>query len=151
MLFKNQVILTGEHIIEKLPYQDPFLFVDEILEVHEHQIVGSYTLKQDEYFYKGHFKENPITPGVILTEIMAQIGLVCLGMFILSEQINNNPVKVAMSSTSIDFYKSVLPGEKVVVISKKEYFRFNKLKCQVEMYNEEEKLVAKGQIAGMVV
>ncbi len=151
MLFKNQVILTGEHIIEKLPYQDPFLFVDEILEVDEHQIVGSYTLKQDEYFYKGHFKENPITPGVILTEIMAQIGLVCLGMFILSEQINDNPVKVAMSSTSVDFYKSVLPGEKVVVISKKEYFRFNKLKCQVEMYNEEEKLVAKGQIAGMVV
>lgn len=72
-------------------------------------------------------------------------------MFILSEQINDNPVKVAMSSTSVDFYKSVLPGEKVVVISKKEYFRFNKLKCQVEMYNEEEKLVAKGQIAGMVV
>ncbi len=151
MLFKNKVILTGEQIIEKLPYQDPFLFVDEILEVDEYQIVGNYTLKQDEYFYKGHFKENPITPGVILTEIMAQIGLVCLGMFILSEQINNNPVKVAMSSTSIDFYKSVLPGERVVVISKKEYFRFNKLKCQVEMYNEEEKLVAKGQIAGMVV
>ncbi|WP_299180266.1 hotdog domain-containing protein [uncultured Aquimarina sp.] len=143
--------MTGEQIIEKLPYQEPFLFVNEILEVDEHEIVGSYTLKQDEYFYKGHFKENPITPGVILTEIMAQIGLVCLGMFIVSEQINDTPVKVAMSSTSIDFYKSVLPGDKVVVKSKKEYFRFNKLKCQVEMYNEEEKLVAKGQIAGMVV
>ena len=36
---------------------------------------GYYTFKNDEYFYQGHFKDNPITPGVILTEVMAQIGV----------------------------------------------------------------------------
>ncbi|SEK44476.1 3-hydroxyacyl-[acyl-carrier-protein] dehydratase [Aquimarina amphilecti] len=141
--------MTEEQIIKNLPYQDPFLFVDQILEVDENHIKGTYTLKHDEYFYKGHFKEKPITPGVILTEIMAQIGLVCLGIFILDEQINENPIKVAMSSTAIDFYKPVLPGDKVIVKSKKEYFRFNKLKCKVEMFNGEGNLVAKGLIAGM--
>ncbi|AXT49656.1 beta-hydroxyacyl-ACP dehydratase [Aquimarina sp. BL5] len=143
--------MTKEQIIEKLPYEAPFLFVDEILEVNEDGIKGYYTLKPDEYFYKGHFKDHPITPGVILTEIMAQIGLVCLGIFILKEQIDKSTIGVAMSSTGINFYKSVLPGEKVLVKSEKEYFRFNKLKCKVEMFNEEQKLIAKGEIAGMIV
>ena len=44
---------------------------------------GFYTFKEDEYFYQGHFKDNPITPGVILTEVMAQIGVVCLGIYLL--------------------------------------------------------------------
>ncbi|WP_299436342.1 3-hydroxyacyl-ACP dehydratase FabZ family protein [uncultured Aquimarina sp.] len=143
--------MTKEQIIEKLPYQAPFLFVDEILEIDNDGVKGYYTLKPDEYFYEGHFKDQPITPGVILTEIMAQIGLVCLGMFIRKDQLNEEEIQVAMSSTAIDFYKSVLPGEKVLVKSEKQYFRFNKLKCKVEMYNEEQKLIAKGEIAGMIV
>ncbi|WP_299253045.1 3-hydroxyacyl-ACP dehydratase FabZ family protein [uncultured Aquimarina sp.] len=143
--------MTKEQIIEKLPYEAPFLFVDEIEEVDENGVKGSYTLKPDEYFYQGHFKDHPITPGVILTEIMAQIGLVCLGIFTLKEQIDKNTIGVAMSSTVINFYKAVLPGEKVLVKSEKEYFRFNKLKCKVEMFNEEQKLIAKGEIAGMIV
>ncbi|WP_298539905.1 3-hydroxyacyl-ACP dehydratase FabZ family protein [uncultured Aquimarina sp.] len=143
--------MTKEQIIEKLPYEAPFLFVDEILDVDEDCINGCYTLKHDEYFYEGHFKGHPITPGVILTEIMAQIGLVCFGIFTLKKEIEANKIRVAMTSTAINFYKSVLPGEKVFVKSEKEYFRFNKLKCKVEMFNEEQKLVAKGEIAGMMV
>ena len=65
-----------EEIIAKPPYQDPFLFVDEILEVDENGITGSYTYDAGHDFYKGHFKNNPVTPGVILTETMAQIGVV---------------------------------------------------------------------------
>ncbi|MDH7446449.1 3-hydroxyacyl-ACP dehydratase FabZ family protein [Aquimarina sp. 2201CG14-23] len=143
--------MTEKQIIERLPYETPFLFVDEIIEVDNDRIKGSYTLKTDEYFYKGHFKDKPITPGVILTEIMAQIGLVCLGIYISKDQLSNDDIQVAMSSTAIDFYKSVLPGEKVFVISEKQYFRFNKLKCKVALYNMENTLVAKGEIAGMIV
>ena len=142
--------MTKEQIIEKLPYQSPFLFVDEIKEVNEQGIKGYYTLKLDEYFYQGHFKDNPITPGVILTEIMAQIGVVCLGIFLFEKELDKTIAGVAMSNTTIDFYRSVLPGEKVFVVSEKEYFRFNKLKCKVSMFNQEDKLIAKGIIAGMV-
>ncbi|MGY3794686.1 3-hydroxyacyl-ACP dehydratase FabZ family protein [Aquimarina sp. 433] len=142
--------MTSEQIIEKLPYQSPFLFVDELSEVNENGIKGYYTLKKDEYFYKGHFKEYPVTPGVILTEIMAQIGVVCLGIYLFKETISEDTMGVAMSSNTIDFYKPVLPGEKVFVVSKKDYFRFNKLKCTIQMFNAERKLVAKGSISGMM-
>ncbi len=144
--------MKKKEILEKLPYDPPFLFVEELLKINEDGVEGKYTLKTDEYFYKGHFKEKPVTPGVILTEIMAQIGLVCLGIYLISDiaEENYNKIGVAMSSTAIDFYKPVFPGESVTVISEKQYFRFNKLKCKVSMYTQENKLVAKGIISGMI-
>ena len=69
-----------EEIIASLPYRTPFLFVDELEEITNNGSKGYYQLKTDEYFYQGHFPDNPITPGVILIEIMAQIGLVCFGI-----------------------------------------------------------------------
>lgn len=140
-----------EEIIAKLPYQHPFLFVDEILELDENGIHGTYTYDVTHDFYKGHFKNNPVTPGVILTETMAQIGLVSFGIYLLSESNNSlNELKIALTSSEIDFFKPVFPGEKVIVKSKKEYFRFNKLKCKVEMFNLNGELVCRGKIAGMI-
>lgn len=143
--------MTFEEIIAKLPYQHPFLFVDEILEVDENGIRGAYTFDANLDFFKGHFKDNPLTPGVILTETMAQIGLVCFGIYLMSE--SKNPIadlKIALTSSEVDFFKPVFPTEKVIVISKKEYFRFNKLKCKVEMFNLNGELVCRGKIAGMI-
>ena len=74
--------MNYQKLIDQLPYSNPFLFVDVIREVSEDGVVGSYTFKKDEYFYRGHFKDYPITPGVILTECMAQIGVVCLGVYL---------------------------------------------------------------------
>ena len=143
--------MAFEEIIEKLPYQHPFLFVDEILAVDENGISGSYTFNASHDFYQGHFKNNPITPGVILTETMAQIGLVCFGIYLLRESGSSlDEIKIALTSTEVDFFKPVFPAEKVIVKSKKEYFRFNKLKCKVEMFNEKGDLVCRGKIAGMM-
>ena len=75
--------MNTETIIKHLPYEFPFLFVDELLQVNDMGTVGTYTFHGCMDFYKGHFKGNPITPGVILTECCAQIGLVCLGIFLL--------------------------------------------------------------------
>ena len=143
--------MTSAEIISYLPYSKPFLFVDEIVSVDEHEIVGNYTYGPDLLFYAGHFKGNPVTPGVILTETMAQIGVVCLGIYILKQSGSAmTNIKIALTSNAIDFFKPVLPGEQVVVKSVKEYFRFNKLKCKVEMYNEANELVCRGQISGMM-
>ena len=79
--------MEASEIIALLPYQKPFLFVDSINDLSEKGIVGHYTFKEDEIFYEGHFKDNPITPGVILTECMAQIGLVCLGIYLLKDEL----------------------------------------------------------------
>lgn len=143
--------MTKKEIIALLPYSAPFLFVDELLNISEDGVEGCYTFKKDANFYQGHFKNNPITPGVILTEVMAQIGVVCLGIYLLNHMdlLKDTP-EIALTSHKVDFFLPVLPGEKVKVISKKEYFRFNKLKCSVELFNEREQLVCRGTIAGML-
>ncbi len=145
--------MTFEKIISLLPYEPPFLFVDELHEVDKEGISGSYTYHESAYFYEGHFKNNPVTPGVILTETMAQIGLVAYGIYLLSltsKNLNLTNTKIALVSTEMSFYIPVYPNEKVKVVSKKEYFRMNKLKCHVEMFNEKEELVCRGKIAGMM-
>lgn len=142
--------MTNQDILSKLPYSKPFLFVDEIISIDENGVEGTYTFDENLDFYKGHFKDNPVTPGVILTEVMAQIGLVCLGIFLLDDSFNKNTA-IALSSTDIEFLKPVFPNEKVTVISKKLYFRFGKLKCKVIMKNEKGEEVCTGTIAGMIV
>lgn len=143
------MVKNHQEILALLPYKKPFLFVDEIIEIDENGVIGSYTFDRDLDFYKGHFKDFPVTPGVILTETMAQIGLACLGIFLLGSQVQN--ITISMTSTNIEFLKPVYPKEKVTVFSEKKYFRFNKLKCEVMMENEAGEVVCKGEIAGMLI
>ncbi|MGY8938843.1 MAG: 3-hydroxyacyl-ACP dehydratase FabZ family protein [Flavobacteriales bacterium] len=144
--------MNSEQIINNLPYASPFLFVDALTEVSENGVSGNYIFKEEAFFYGGHFKENPITPGVILTETMAQIGVVCLGIYLLRDEISlKRKLQIALTSNQTDFYIPVLPNEKVTVISEKEYFRFNKLKCKVKMMNSKEELVCRGTISGMIL
>jgi 3-hydroxyacyl-[acyl-carrier-protein] dehydratase len=142
--------MKSQKIISKLPYSKPFLFVDEIIQINENGVEGSFTFDENLDFYKGHFENNPVTPGVILTETMAQIGLVCLGIFILDNNFNKS-TSIALTSSNIEFIKPVFPKEKVTVISEKMYFRFGKLKCKVSMKNEAGLVVCTGEIAGIIV
>ena len=132
-----------------LPYEKPFLFVDELLHVDENCAIGTYTFDENQDFYKGHFKGHPVTPGVILTECMAQIGVVCLGIFLLNKELNSSAA-IALTSTDIEYLKPVYPNEKVTVTSEKIYFRFGKLKCRVVMKNAAGNNVCTGTIAGMI-
>lgn len=136
-------------IIAQLPYSAPFLFVDELLHADENGVTGTYTFNENLDFYKGHFKGNPVTPGVILTETMAQIGMVCLGIYLLNKELNNDTV-IAFTSADMQFLKPVYPNEKVTVISEKTFFRFGKLKCNVTMKNEAGIEVCKGVVAGII-
>lgn len=143
------VALNAKHIIEKLPYKAPFLFVDDLLHIDENGVTGTFTFNKNLDFYTGHFINNPVTPGVILTEVMAQIGVVCLGIYLLNETVSTSTA-IALTSTDIEFLKPVFPGEKVTVISQKMYFRFGKLKCKVSMKNHAGQMVCTGTIAGMI-
>jgi 3-hydroxyacyl-[acyl-carrier-protein] dehydratase len=145
--------MTKDEIITKLPYGPDFLFVNAIEEVSETGITGHYQFKENEYFYDSHFKENPITPGVILIECMAQIGLVCLGIYLVSKSDKTELTaknSFGLSSSEIDFLIPVYPKEKVTVVSEVVYFRFNKLKCKVKMLNSKNELVCKGVLSGMM-
>jgi 3-hydroxyacyl-[acyl-carrier-protein] dehydratase len=143
-------------IIARLPYKSSFLFVDNISLLNEDGVTGDYTLKKDAFFYEDHFVGYPVTPGAIITEIMAQIGLVVLGVYLISRApqeykgVTDVVLFPLLTSTDISFNRMVLPGEKVTVYSRKEYFRFGKLKCRVEMRNTKEELVAKGIVSGVI-
>ena len=140
--------MKSEEILKKLPYSKPFLFVDELLSVNENGAAGTFTFDENLDFFNGHFKNNPVTPGVILTECMAQIGLVCLGIYLIKNLTERS--SVALTSTEIEFLKPVFPNEKVTVISEKIYFRFNKLKCKVLMKNQKDEIVCEGVISGFI-
>jgi 3-hydroxyacyl-[acyl-carrier-protein] dehydratase len=137
------------YILDQLPYKSSFRFVDEIAYLDSDKVIGHYTLKKDAFFYEDHFVGNPVTPGAILTEIMAQIGLVVLGIY-LAKPAPDAPLIPVFTSIEVAFLKMALPGEKLTVTSKKDYFRFDKLKCHVEMQDVSGALIAKGVFAGII-
>ncbi len=136
-------------ILPHLPYDKPFLFVDDILELKEGSVKGTYTFPKTADFYKGHFKHKPVTPGVLLTECAAQIALACYGVF----KFKNDNIKtdIAITSTQMDFLKVCYPDEKLIVEGKEIYYRFQKLKMAVKIFKADKTLVARGELAGMII
>ncbi|QQL49464.1 3-hydroxyacyl-ACP dehydratase FabZ family protein [Mucilaginibacter ginkgonis] len=144
-----------KNILNLLPYKSSFRFVDHIYSLDTDGVSGDYTLREDAFFYEDHFVGNPVTPGVIITEIMAQIGLVVLGIFLIMHEgdvydASDEPMFPLLTSTDVAFNKVVLPGQKVIVNSKKVYFRFGKLKCDVEMLDTKGELIARGIFSGII-
>lgn len=120
-----------ENILNKLPYSAPYRFVDEITFVSEKKIEGNYTFRDDEFFYKGHFTGNPVTPGLILVECMGQIGLVAFAIYLFPDF----KISPLLSTVEAEFLHPVLPGEKVYVESEKVFCRNGILKCKIRMFN----------------
>jgi 3-hydroxyacyl-[acyl-carrier-protein] dehydratase len=139
------------HILERLPYGEPFLFVDGLTLLTPDAVEGYYRFRPESDFYRGHFKQAPVTPGVILTECCAQIGLVCLGIYLNTHagEVSAAATTVAMTESEMEFLKPVYPGDTVTVRSEKVYFRFNKLKAKVFLYRADGALACKGWVAGL--
>ena len=150
----ESVMLSGKEILTLLPQQEPFRFVDNILEVDEDHIVANYRFRPEADFYKGHFPGNPVTPGVILLESLAQVGVVALGiyLFALEEGLRGVTDKIALFvDADVEFSGIVLPGEKVIISGKKVFFRRNKLRTEAMMTTEDGSLVCSGTISGLRV
>ena len=130
-----------EKIIRELPYGQGFCFVDQILEIEQHSIRASFNFDPQLSFYRAHFPDNPVTPGVILTECLAQVALVCQGMFLLYTSDDHGETAFALSESEVQFLLPVLPGETVEVVGEVQYFRFGKLKSKARMFNQSGELV----------
>jgi 3-hydroxyacyl-[acyl-carrier-protein] dehydratase len=143
-----------QEVLELVPQQKPFRFIEEIITLNEDEIIGAYRFREDEFFYRGHFPGRPITPGVILIESMAQIGVVAFGMYLLACQKNvrpsqmKGPLSLFSLADGIEFKGIVVPGEKVIVRGKKIYMRKLALKVDASMERENGEVVCVGKLAG---
>lgn len=146
--------MSPEEILALIPQQEPFRFIDEILEVGDDHIVAAYTFRPDHDFYRGHFPGHPITPGVILIESMAQAGVVALGIHLLSRELGAEEAakyKTLFTDAQVEFSGIVEPGTRVVTTGRKVFFRRRKLRAAVEMRLPDGSLVCSGTLAGMGV
>jgi len=145
-----------QEILGLVPQQAPFRFIDEIINVDEEQIEGAYRFREDEFFYRGHFPGRPITPGVILIETMAQIGATAFGIYLFACQKKmrpsqmNIPLTLFSSADGVEFKGIVVPGERVIVKGKKNYFRKGVLKVDTTMERENGEIVCLGTLTGVV-
>ena len=146
--------LSPEQVLALVPQREPFRFIDEILELDDEHIVAAYTFREDADFYRGHFPGNPITPGVILAEAMAQAGVVALGIYLATRELGREEVEkliTVFTEANVEFSGAVRPGERVVTTGRKLFFRRRKLKAEVEMRLGDGSLVCSGTLAGMGV
>ena len=146
--------LSSEEVLGLLPQQEPFRFVDEILEVDEDHIVARYCFRPDADFYRGHFPGDPITPGVILLESLAQVGVVALGIYIYALRYGREGVKkriALFTDANIDFSGIVKPGDRVTISAQKMFFRRDKLRSEAAMTLGDGTVVCAGTISGLGV
>jgi 3-hydroxyacyl-[acyl-carrier-protein] dehydratase len=146
--------MTPQALLERIPQREPFRFIDEILELGDEHIVAAYTFRPDLDFYRGHFPGNPVTPGVILIEAMAQAGVVGLGIHILSREVG--PEEAAkyitlFTDAQVEFGGIVAPGSRVITTGRKVFFRRRKLRSEVKMELADGTLVCSGTLSGMGV
>jgi 3-hydroxyacyl-[acyl-carrier-protein] dehydratase len=139
-------------VLARVPQQDPFRFIDEISELDGDHIVASYRFPEDADFYRGHFPGNPITPGVILVETMAQAGVVALGLYLCALERSPEELEkliTVFTDANVEFSGTVLPGDRVTTVGRKSFFRRLKLRSEVEMHKEDGTVVCSGVLSGM--
>ena len=103
----------GIHRIQRiLPHRYPFLMIDRILEIEGTQrAVGVKNVTINEEFFQGHYPRQPIMPGVLILEAMAQLG----GVLLAQELEHKGKVAVLMSMDKVKFRRAVVPGDQLIL------------------------------------
>ncbi len=145
--------LSPAEVLARIPQQEPFRFVDEILEIDDEHVVASYRWRADSDFYRGHFPGNPVTPGALLVESMAQAAVVALGIYLLERESPEASGKLItlFTDVNVEFSGMVRPGQRVLIRGRKLFFRRRKLRSESEMRLEDGTLVCSGTLSGMGV
>lgn len=140
-------MLNNIDIQKILPHRYPFLLVDKVLEIEEgKRAVGIKNVTANEPFFQGHFPGNPIVPGVLITESLAQIGAVML----LSMPENKGKLGVFTGINGFKFRRQVTPGDTLLLEAELITYRHGMGKANVKA-TVEGQIAAAGEISFAVI
>lgn len=104
--------LNKQEIMEIIPHRDPFLLIDEITELEVGvRAIGKRTVPADDFWVKGHFPQEPVQPGVLTLEMLAQVGAVC--MLALPE--NKGKIGYYAGIDKAKFRGKIVPGDVITL------------------------------------
>ena len=140
-------MLNKEEIKKIIPQREPFLMIDEVEEyVPGESCIAYKNVSEEEYYFKGHFPGNPIMPGVLIVESLAQAGAIA----ILSMEENKGKNALFGGIDKMKFKKMVVPGDRikleVKIIKRKGPVGIGEAIATVD-----EKIVAKGELTFALV
>lgn len=133
------MLMDKEYIESVLPHRDPFLFVDKVVKIEKKKIVAIKEVRDSDYFFKGHFPQYPVMPGVIIVEALAQAG----GVLLLRDKKGKVPLFLGIEK--VRFKREVRPGDELrlevevikergeIVWLKGEAFVGDELACKAEL------------------
>ena len=136
--------MNREELMEFLPHRDPMLLIDEVEMDADGVAHSKYRIKEDEFFCRGHFPGNPIVPGVIQCEIMAQ----SCALLVKDEIIGKTTLYRGIDN--VRFKHPVYPGDLCEVTARLKNKRANVFFCEAEL-SVDGKLCCKGDLSFAVV
>lgn len=104
----SDVLMNKEQIMEIIPHRDPFLLIDEVTEMEVGvRIKARKYIKEEDFWFKGHFPGYPVTPGVLMLEMLAQAAAVCM----LSKPEFKGKIGLFGGIDKAKFRRQVVPGD----------------------------------------
>lgn len=132
--------MKKEEIKKYLPHREPFLFVDEIIELEEgKRIYGQYKVKEDSFWINAHFENFPIMPGVLILEALAQVSL------LICKDFAKDKIPIFVKIEDFTFKKPVFPGETIFLESKVIQEKMGFIKFEIKSFKNGE-IVGEGKI-----
>ena len=144
---KPALVIDIRGILDRIPHRYPFLLVDRIIDMDlPKSIVGVKSVSVNEPYFSGHFPGNPVMPGVLQCEAMAQTGAVLM----LSVPENAGKVPLLMSMDKVKFRRPVVPGDQIRIEVETLRVRANMAACRGRVLVDGE-LCAEAEIRSMLV
>ena len=142
--------LSFNEIKELIPHREPFIYLDSLVDIIKlKKASGIKTFKKDEDFFKGHFPKNPVVPGVILIEMMAQTAAALIAFSLKSETFDK--IVYLMNVDSSKFRRPVFPEMKVKADVKSLRSRGRVWKFYGKMRDEDDNLVCESIWSAMIM
>ena len=143
------MILDKDQIKKYIPHREPFLFVDEVVElIPEESITANVTFHEDSFFFEWHFPDNPVVPGVIIVEAMAQAGGVLIYKSFESKLLGLTPALVGINN--VKFKAPTFPGDKLRIETILVKSKLNIFKLSAKAFNND-KLVVQADITATIM